>query len=133
MIPLKYNIRNLWVRRITTLMTVLGTGLVVWSSCIVFGLVDGLHHSLKVSGDPLDLIVLRQGSTSEVNGGYDFVKAEQLAGLDAPLPYEVHVSAGPEQRLQIQVGRERYGSVDEVPDPRVRALIQAAVAEWERR
>jgi len=57
----------------------------------------------------------------------------QLAALDVPLPHEVHVSAGPDQRLQIQIGRERYGSVDEVPDPQVRALIRAAVAEWERR
>ena len=63
MIPLKYNVRNLRVRWVTTLMTVLGTGLVVWSSCILFGLVEGLQHSLKVSGDPLDLIVLRKGST----------------------------------------------------------------------
>ena len=61
MIPLKYNVRNLRVRWKTTLMTVLGTGLVVWSSCILFGLVEGLEHSLTISGDPLDLIVMRQG------------------------------------------------------------------------
>ena len=71
MIPLKYNVRNLRVRWVTTLMTVLGTGLVVWSSCILFGLVEGLEHSLKVSGDPLDLIVLRKGSTNETTGGFD--------------------------------------------------------------
>ena len=63
MIPLKYNVRNLRVRWVSTLMTVLGTGLVVWSSCILFGLVEGLQHSLTISGDPLDLIVLRKGST----------------------------------------------------------------------
>ena len=62
MIPLKYNVRNLRVRWKTTLMTVLGTGLVVWSSCILFGLVEGLEHSLTISGDPLDLIVMRKGS-----------------------------------------------------------------------
>ena len=42
MIPLKYNLRNLRVRWVTTTLTVLGTGLVVWSSCILFGMVDGL-------------------------------------------------------------------------------------------
>ena len=41
MIPLKYNLRNLRVRWVTTLLTMLGTGLVVWSSCILFGMVDG--------------------------------------------------------------------------------------------
>ncbi len=71
MIPLKYNVRNLRVRWKTTLMTVLGTGLVVWSSCILFGLVEGLEHSLTISGDPLDLIVMRKGSSTETTGGFE--------------------------------------------------------------
>src|SRR4051812_7454262 len=81
MIPLKYNVRNMRVRWVNTLMTVLGTGLVVWSSCILFGLVDGLQHSLTVSGDPLDLIVLRKGSTNETTSGFDKAKADDLATL----------------------------------------------------
>src|SRR5205823_4962588 len=81
MIPLKYNVRNLRVRWVNTLMTVLGTGLVVWSSCILFGLVEGLQHSLSVSGEPLDLIVLRQGSSNENTGGFDRTKAEDLKTL----------------------------------------------------
>src|SRR5262245_3031233 len=81
MIPLKYNVRNLRVRWVSTLMTVLGTALVVWSSCILFGLVDGLQHTLKVSGDPRDLIVLRKGATSEIAGGFGVDKADQLSTL----------------------------------------------------
>jgi len=81
MIPLKYNVRNLRVRKVSTLMTVLGTGLIVWSSCILFGLVEGLEHSLAVSGDPLDLIVLRKGSSNENTGGFDWTKAEELKTL----------------------------------------------------
>ncbi len=81
MIPLKYNIRNLKVRRVSTVMTVLGTGLIVWSSCILFGLVDGLEHSQSVSGDPLDLIVLRKGSSNENTGGFEWSKAEDLKTL----------------------------------------------------
>ncbi|MBX6311792.1 MAG: ABC transporter permease [Isosphaeraceae bacterium] len=82
MIPLKYNLRNLRVRWVTTVLTVLGTGLVVWSSCILFGMVEGLEHSLRVSGDPLDLIILRKGSTTEGTGGFELRKAEELATLD---------------------------------------------------
>src|SRR5215831_5028123 len=81
MIPVKYNVRNLRVRWKTTLMTILGTGLIVWSSCILFGLVDGLEHSMSISGDPLDLIILRQGSTSENTGGFELSKAENLRAL----------------------------------------------------
>ena len=81
MIPLKYNVRNLRVRWVTTLLIVLGTGMVVWSSCILFGFVDGLQHSLNISGDPLDLIVLRKGSDSETSSGFDSDKAEAIAHL----------------------------------------------------
>ena len=81
MIPLKYNVRNLRMRWVGTLMTVLGTGLVVWSSCILFGLVQGLQHSLNVSGDPLGLIVLRKGSTEESNGGFAASQADDIATL----------------------------------------------------
>jgi putative ABC transport system permease protein len=81
MIPLKYNVRNLRVRWVSTVTTVLGTGMIVWSSCILFGLVDGLEHSLTVSGDPLDLIVVRKGSSNENTGGFDWRKAEDLKTL----------------------------------------------------
>lgn len=82
MIPLKYNTRNLRVRWVTTLMTVLSTGLVVWASCLVFGLVDGLQHSLAVSGEPNDLIVVRQGSDNEVNSGIEYDAAIPLRNID---------------------------------------------------
>lgn len=39
----------------------------------------------------------------------------------------------PGKGMVVMVGMERYESVDEVPDPKIRAIIKAAVAEWERR
>ena len=78
MIPVKYNVRNLQVRWKTTLMTVMGTALVVWSSCILFGLVEGLEYSLSISGDPLDLIVMRKGSSTETTGGFESTKADAI-------------------------------------------------------
>ena len=81
MVPLKYNVRNLWVRRGTTLMTVAGTALIVWSSCILFSMVEGLQHSLDVSGDPLDLIILRKGSTNETDGGFELDKADTMVTI----------------------------------------------------
>jgi putative ABC transport system permease protein len=81
MIPIKYNVRNLRVRWKTTLMTILGTALLVASSCILFGLVEGLEYSLKVSGDPLDLIILRKGSSNENTGGFESAKADEILNL----------------------------------------------------
>lgn len=81
MLPIKYNIRNLSSRFTSTLLTVLSTALVVFASCWMFGLVAGLEHSLNVSGDPLDLIVLRKGSTNETDGGFESEKADELMTL----------------------------------------------------
>src|SRR6478672_3345548 len=109
MIPLKYNVRNLRMRWVSTLMTVLGTGLVVWSSCILFGLVQGLQHSLNVSGDPLGLIVLRKGSTEETNGGYTASQADEIATLKG-------IAKGPEgdlvakEMVNIAIAERREGT-----------------------
>ncbi len=65
MVPLKYNLRSIRARKIGSLMTILGVGMVVWASIFAFGLYAGLEHTLNVSVNPLDVIVLRQGSTSE--------------------------------------------------------------------
>src|SRR3954453_21833315 len=82
MIPLKYKVPNLGARWVPTSLTVLATGLVVWSSCILFGWVEGLQHTLNVSGDPLDLVVLRKGSTNETNGGFTERLADDILTLD---------------------------------------------------
>ncbi len=81
MIPIKYNTRNLRVRWATTTLTVLGTGMIVWSSCVLFSLVEGLQHSMKVSGDPLDLIVVRKGTTTEATGGFTAATAADILTL----------------------------------------------------
>lgn len=65
-IPLYYNIRNLRVRKTTTLMTALGVALTVAVLLGIGALVEGLRTSLAVSGNPMHLIVMRQGSTAEL-------------------------------------------------------------------
>lgn len=82
MIPLKYNIRNLRVRWVSTLMTILVTALVVWITVLAFGLTDGLKHALRISGHPLELLVLRQGATDESGSTIAPDVARQIANLD---------------------------------------------------
>jgi len=65
-IPLAYNLRNLIVRKTTTLMTALGIGLTVAVLLAILALVHGLRATLDVSGDPLHVLVLRQGAESEL-------------------------------------------------------------------
>jgi hypothetical protein len=56
-----------------------------------------------------------------------------IQNLPAPLPATVHVLTGDDGTLQIRVGIHTYGNPDEVPDPQIKQLIKAAVAEWEKR
>lgn len=68
-IPLTYNLRNLTVRKTTTLMTALGIALTVSVLVAVMALVNGLQSAFKGSGNPLNVLVMRKGSTSELSGG----------------------------------------------------------------
>ena len=69
-IPLSYNIRNLVVRRTTTLMTALGVGLTVAVLLSVLAMVEGLKTAFESSGDPLNILVMRKGSTAELNSNF---------------------------------------------------------------
>lgn len=82
MIPVKYNIRNMRVRWVTTGMTVLFTGLLVCASVLVFGLVDGLMHTFSVAADELKLIVLRKGSDNEISSQISGDTARKLKNFE---------------------------------------------------
>jgi putative ABC transport system permease protein len=114
MIPLKYNVRNLRVRWKTTLMTVLGTGLIVWSSCIIFGLVEGLEHSLTISGDPLDLIVMRKGSSTETTSGFENSKADEILLLDGILRDKNDAPVAAKELLNIPIAQRENGTTTNI-------------------
>ncbi|WPB78268.1 ABC transporter permease [Archangium violaceum] len=66
MIPLYYNTRSLWARRLSTGLTVLGLGLVVFVFSAVLMLANGIESALASGGDPRNVILLAEGSTSEL-------------------------------------------------------------------
>jgi putative ABC transport system permease protein len=65
-IPISYNIRNLIVRKTTTLMTAAGIAMTVAVLLAVLGLVSGLKSAFAATGDPLHLLVLRKGGNAEL-------------------------------------------------------------------
>lgn len=65
-IPISYNLRNLRVRKVTTLITSLAAALSVLVLVAVLALVAGLQSSFEVSANPKQLILMRNGSTSEL-------------------------------------------------------------------
>lgn len=62
-LPLKYNVRNLRVRWVTTLMTIAGIGLVTFIFVTIFALGIGLERTLTGTGHPRNMIVLRKNAT----------------------------------------------------------------------
>ena len=52
-IPLKYNLRNLAVRRTSTLLTVFGIGVSVAVFVATMALVEGIRQTFVTTGDPL--------------------------------------------------------------------------------
>jgi putative ABC transport system permease protein len=77
-IPLAYNLRNLVVRKTTTLMTALGIALTVAVLLAILALVNGLRSTLSTSGDPLHVLVLRKGSTSELTSLFSRTQFQDL-------------------------------------------------------
>ena len=66
-LPIKYNIRNIIVRKGSTLATAFTIGLTVAVFLMVMALARGIDLTLSSSGEPLNMIVLREGSTAELN------------------------------------------------------------------
>jgi putative ABC transport system permease protein len=66
-LPISYNLRNLVVRKTTTIMTALGIALTVAVLVADLALVNGLRAAFQASGNPLHILVLRKGSNSEVS------------------------------------------------------------------
>jgi putative ABC transport system permease protein len=68
-IPISYAIRNLRLRKGLTAMTALGIALTVATAVFIMALLAGLGRAFGTTGDPLNVLVLRKGSTSELSAG----------------------------------------------------------------
>ncbi len=83
-IPLSYNIRNLKLRKGLTVMTALGIALTVTTAVFLMALLAGLDKAFATSGDALNVLVMRKGSTAELSGGFDanlFPTLKTLPGI----------------------------------------------------
>jgi putative ABC transport system permease protein len=66
MIPLKYNIGNLTARRVSTLMTVIGIGVVIAVMLSMMALYNGVEKATVSSGSKDVVMVLRDGAEAEL-------------------------------------------------------------------
>lgn len=74
-IPFSYIMRNLWTRKLTTLLTAGGLALVVFVFATVLMLNEGLRQTLVDTGSEDNAVVIRRGADNEVQSGVDRVQA----------------------------------------------------------
>ncbi|MGF6782203.1 ABC transporter permease [Paraburkholderia sp. GAS334] len=70
-IPLAYIARNLWTRRLTTMLTAGGLALVVFVFATVLMLDAGLKKTLVSTGEHDNVVVIRKGAETEVQSAID--------------------------------------------------------------
>jgi putative ABC transport system permease protein len=77
-IPYYYSFRNLWTRRLTTVLTASGMALVVFVFAATLMLAEGLRRTLIDTGSYDNVVVIRKGAGSEVQSGVDRAQASIL-------------------------------------------------------
>lgn len=80
-LPWSYIARNLWVRRVTTLLTAGGMALVVYVFATVLMMSEGIRATLVATGQPDNVIVLRKGAGAEINSLISRDQAAVIEGL----------------------------------------------------
>src|SRR5829696_3915428 len=81
-LPLKYNVRNIVVRKGSILATAFTIGLTVAVFLMVMALARGIDLTLSSSGEPQNMIVVREGSTAELNSSVSREQFKDVMYLD---------------------------------------------------
>src|SRR3954468_6169082 len=68
-VPIQYVFRNLWTRRLTTLLTSGGVALVVFVFATVLMLDAGLKQTLVTTGEYDNVVAIRKGADTEIQSG----------------------------------------------------------------
>lgn len=110
-LPLSYHWRNLFVRKTTTLLTVMVIAAVVGVFSWMLGFAAALGDSLSQASDEGKVLVLKRGATAETNSAIpvdEFNKLSQLAEVARdPTTHDALIS--PEMMVQISRPRLRDG------------------------
>ncbi len=87
-IPFSYSFRNLWARRLTTVLTASGMALVVFVFSAILMLAQGLQKTLVETGSYDNVVVIRKSAASEVQSGIErnqaaIVETDPLIAFDS--------------------------------------------------
>lgn len=108
-IPLTYTWRSLWIRRLTTVLTLVGIALVSFVFASVLMLAHGLEKAMVDTGSGQNAIMMRKGATSELVSQLDRDAAAVLRTYPevATLPDGKPVAS---QEISLIINLRKYGS-----------------------
>jgi putative ABC transport system permease protein len=79
MVPLRYNIRSLFVRKLTTFATAFGIALVVFVFAGALMLDEGINRAVESAARTDNVVILRKGSENELSSGFPQANLALLA------------------------------------------------------
>ncbi len=110
-IPLSYSVRNLFTRKVTAFLTILGVALVVFVFAAVLMLAYGVQKTMVSTGSDENVLMLRKGSDNELTSGVD----RDLVNTIRTLP-EIRVGANGKPLLSSEVvtiiNLSKFGTAD---------------------
>jgi len=80
-VPIQYVFRNLWTRRLTTLLTAGGVALVMFVFATVLMLDAGLRRTLVTTGEYDNVVAIRRAAETEIQSGVTREQANILESL----------------------------------------------------
>jgi len=126
-LPLSYSLRNLWTRRLTTLLTASGMAMVVFVFTAILMMAEGLKKTLVETGSPDNVVILRKGSSSEVQSGVERIQASIIETQP-----EVAVGAGGRRLLAkeavVLISLPKRGNNKAVSNVVVRGIGESSLA-----
>ncbi len=121
MIPVKYNVRSLAVRKATSLATAFGIALVVFVLASSLMLSEGIKRTLSSGGKSDVAIVLRRGSDNELSSTVDTSSVSLIAAGPG-----VRRDVGASGELIVVAAMEKIGAVG-VTNVTIRGVNEAAM------
>ncbi len=134
MIPLRYNLRNLMTRRLTSLFTASGFMLVVALLTFMLAFIEGLNQLSNKTGPDGNVILLQDGATDELMSGIPLEAAKDAMDVYGSHPALAREDGRPVVSLEVyaiatqEVPSAQPGGKPIVRFLQIRGLEDAAMA-----
>lgn len=115
MLLLHYSYRNLLVRRLTTILTAGGMGLVIFVFATVLMFAEGFQHTLITSGSPENAVFIRRSAETEVQSIVERKDAAIIESLpQVAMDKDGRALAAREMIVLISLAKKFTGSLSNV-------------------